>query len=421
MGFTSVVQAVEGVWCPRVCGRSGCRLELAVRGREGCGDDAKPCRDSDIEVVLGARFERWWESRGLAEAEVAVGAGLPMMVAMQRRISIGGLAKALQECGRELREFTPAALSRDVRSAHALLNELGDPELLSDEAYRLELARAIPPRVRIIVDQIYDPTRRRVAEAALALHPDYYGTLVGERKKTLVSEEGISADVFRDRRRDALWDIAVKLAQAFPAGWPQRPVVCIAGNYEGTQWDAACRALGSGLAELDVDVTSGYARAGLQVSIAMAKRLEERGIQLGTGQIIQFARHVYQRDHPEGLVGHLHVYGETQRAKRLQMLPGSDVVVLIAGGPGTAEEARLAQSLRIPVIPLTFTGGTARRHGEAMRAAGRPLVLGGHPVDPMLVAQLGQGHGGAGVQAALALIRQVIFASAVDRYRMPGA
>jgi hypothetical protein len=341
-----------------------------------------------------------------------------MMECVQKTVSVARVYAALESCGRSLREFTPIALSRDEYAAHALLNELGDAERLSDEGYRLELIGDVVSAVTLIVDRIQDDTCRRVGEAALPVRPEFYGKRVGERLKVLV-KEGISEDVYKDRRPRVLHDIAVALAREFQGRSRSLPLVCIAGDYDDPALDAGAVALGKGLAEPGIRLVSGYARAGQQVGLAMANALEEGGMVVDADRITQYARTVKDRLHPKGLIGRLIAYGETQEHKRHRMIRDCHVVLLFAGGDGTAQEARIAESYRIPVIPLGFTGGMARRYWQDMLASADPIILGGHPVDPVLYAQLGHGHRDVAVQAALALIRQVITASPVDSCEVP--
>jgi len=341
-----------------------------------------------------------------------------MMVAMQTKVSVARLTKALRLCGRDLREFTPVALSRDSLAALALLNELGDPARLSDERYRLELAGDVATVVRLIIDRIKDDTCRRVGEAALAVHPDFYGMGVGERMLVLRGE-GISEDVFKDRRLDVLPDVAVSVIRAFPGGVRRRLVVGICGDYDEPALDGSAEVFGRGLAERGVGVVSGYARAGLQVSLAMVNALEERGIVVDDERVIQYARETKDRLHPKGLVGRLIAYGQTQEQKRHRMLSACDVVVLFAGGDGTAAEARIAASYRIPVIPLGFTGGTAQQYWESELASAAPIMLGGYEVDRVLYTQLGHGHRDVAIHAGLALITQLMTASPVDSCDLP--
>src|ERR1700722_2974543 len=118
---------------------------------------------------------------------------------MTQKGMVEQLAAVLQDCGTDLRGFTPTALSRDALAAHQLLNLMGDPEMLSDEGYRMQLAADLPAVARLIVDRISSRRLRLSTDAALALHPRFHGMLVHERKTELLHMDSrITPDVFRE-------------------------------------------------------------------------------------------------------------------------------------------------------------------------------------------------------------------------------
>lgn len=335
------------------------------------------------------------------------------MAPMETSVSVGHVYDALNDFARSIREFTPTALLRNEAKSRAVLQVLGDTAQLADEGYRFQLAEDLVAAERLIVAAIFDPIRRRVGEAVLPSKPDFYGRPVGERVAVL-SAEHITVDMYKDRRSGVLLDIAVGLAREFRGGSRRLPLLGIAGSYNDERLDVPARAFGEGLAEMRLRVASGYARPGQLIGGAMAEALSRKGMVIGSDRVVQYARTAKRRWHPEGMPGSLIVYGATQEEKRHEMLRDCTALVLFAGRAGTAREARIAESYRIPVIPLPFGGGAGLRYWEKGRAAVKTMMLGGHPVDPVLYAQLGHHHRDVAVQAALALVRQAITAVPVD-------
>lgn len=330
---------------------------------------------------------------------------------MEISVSVERLRPALQTYGSKVREFTPVPLSRNREVALAVLRELGDAAQLSDGSYRLQLSEDVVARAILIVEAIQDQTDRRVVEASLPTRPEFFNKTVIQRK-AMLEKEGISADVFRTRRSRVLPDVAVALAREFRGRSSSVPLLGIAGDYDNPELDAAADAFGMGLAELRIGLVSGYAAAGQRISRAMADALSDKGV-VDSDRITQYARIVKGRSQPSG-PGQLIMYGKTQEEKRHRMLRDCKVVVLFGGGAGTTDEARIAERYRIPVIPMGFSGGAALRYWQDTRSAAESVILGGHPVDPVLYEQLGHVHHHAAVRAALALVRQAITAQPVD-------
>ncbi|MGW0252107.1 hypothetical protein ACWDYH_36325 [Nocardia goodfellowii] len=321
---------------------------------------------------------------------------------MTTTVSVEGLYAALAKYGTLVGEFTPSKLARTEGAALALLRELGDETRLDDERYRLQLVDDVVRTTLLIVSRMPDPTVRRVIEAALALRQEFFGKPVGKR---IASLDGISEDVYKDRRRQGLHSVAFALAKQFHGRAIGFARVCIAGSYGDRGLDAFAEEFGARLAEFErpIVAVSGYAAPGRRISEAMVAALVDKGVAVDSRRVVEYAREVKDRVSLQG-PGSLIRHGKTQEPKRYAMLQGCVAVVLFAGSHGTAEEARMAENLHIPVIPLPWTGGTARQYWLDRLATMESI--GGR--QGFLYKQLGDSDRSIAMQAALDLLERAI-------------
>lgn len=323
---------------------------------------------------------------------------------MTRSYPRSQLHEALEQYGRRARRLSESRmLSVDV-----VLCQLGDDTRLSDPRYREQLARRVVTVLRSLITAIADPVDRRIAEAVLAATPEFHDKTV-EQRRAFVREHdlGFTDEQFKTRRARVIGDLAAELAEAF-CTQPATQRIFIGGNYTDPIWDRDAAELGVALAELPVAIVSGSALPGRRIAYAMADALAARGIYAPT-RVMLFAQanadKPTQADRP---IGTLTYFGINAMEKRREMLRISRLAILFGGARGTAEEAELADMHGIPVVPLAFTGGTARQYWFAHRAETDAIMLGGKPADARAYAMLNHEVHSLALQAAVQLVRQAL-------------
>ncbi|MGW6700010.1 hypothetical protein [Nocardia sp. NPDC055049] len=325
---------------------------------------------------------------------------------MKSSASVDLLCEALGKYGTVVREFTSLTLSQDMRPSRAVLEQLGTESALADGDYRVCLAEDVVRTTRLVVAAIPDRTERRVAEAVLALSTEFHGKSVG-RRKDILATEGISEDIYKDRRPRVLHRVGCALAQQFRDRSAGLTSLCVAGNYRDPALDVEADLFGRGLAELPIRMVSGHTVAGQRIARAMVAALEDKGVIIDADRVTEYAREVKHRWTPPG-AGRLIKVGRTQEQKRHQMLRNCDAVALFGGGAGTAKEAKIAEDYGIAVIPLPWTGGTAHEYFQAILPRAGSIILGRYPVDPMVYESLGDPDLDLARRAGFALIQQAL-------------
>jgi hypothetical protein len=288
-----------------------------------------------------------------------------------------------------------------------VLLRLGDGVQLSDIGYREQLARQVVSTLRSLIEGIHDPTDRRIAEAVLASKPEFYEKTVDQRRAYVREHDlGFTDDQFKTRRARVINDLAADLAEAFEDQPPSAQRIFVGGNCRDPVWDRDATELGVALADLPVTVVTGSARPGRLIAYALADALVTKGKYLPS-RVMLFAhanpKRPTQADRP---LGTLTYFGATAHEKRCEMLRISNLAIMFGGGQGTKEEAELAESRGIPVIPLAFTGGAARQYWLSHRDSVNTMCLGGRQVDVQLYEALDHGVHSLALQAAMRLIRQ---------------
>lgn len=94
---------------------------------------------------------------------------------------------------------------------------------------------------------------------------------------------------------------------------------------------------------------------------------------------------------------------------RRQAIDVARAVVVAGGGDRTLIEARLAEGLGVPVIPLASTAGAARDIWTTLRPRVSDLTMGGAPVDETRFVALADLDGRRHIPAAIHLIRQAMY------------
>jgi hypothetical protein len=138
----------------------------------------------------------------------------------------------------------------------------------------------------------------------------------------------------------------------------RRPRVAVFGGGGPLTFEGLCYALGERLTAHGWHVGIGYADSIGPAIIAGYRRREHSALTLYTTSpqsrsADPAATKVFR----------------SQQAMRRAMVAGADCCIVIAGSRNTLEECELAMSAGLPVLALTFTGGTARQVTEPTRRA----------------------------------------------------
>jgi hypothetical protein len=236
--------------------------------------------------------------------------------------------------------------------------------------YREHLAAWVVTQLRSLIAEIDDRVNRRIAQAVLASEPEFHGKNVTERLTHVRDHDrGFSDDQFKTRRRRVLSGLAIALDIAYRR--KETPHIFIAGNYIDPSWSTVTAQLGRALARLPVSLLVMASRPALETGYAMAGMLRATNTYTAE-RLTVFRRTGSRRPAPiHQFLGNLTHLDATLSQARQQILHSAQLAILFGGGTGTAEEARMADEAGVPVVPLAFTGGTARQYWLAGRATNR--------------------------------------------------
>jgi hypothetical protein len=173
-----------------------------------------------------------------------------------------------------------------------------------------------------------------------------------------LSVRGPLADVLRIPHEDvaALFvETPTKQLNTQMASAPSTDVVPTPGplpvNDERELQVAIC---GSRHADCDVGAVDETIRALARLAVARRYHINHGPVGVGI-EVVTYIADYYR---PPGIRAATGVFG------RINIVNGMDYVIVAGGGTGTQDELDLAHSLRIPILSIPVTGGTARRFHE---------------------------------------------------------
>lgn len=111
---------------------------------------------------------------------------------------------------------------------------------------------------------------------------------------------------------------------------------------------------GSRRADCDIEAVDETVRALARLAVARRYRINHGPVGVGIEVVTYIADHY----RPPGFRAATGVFG------RINIVNGMNYVIVAGGGTGTQDELDLAHSLRIPILSIPATGGTARRFHE---------------------------------------------------------
>ncbi len=204
---------------------------------------------------------------------------------------------------------------------------------------------------------------------------------------------------------DSYQDLVPLLSRLVRRTRPSR--LFISGS--GEQGKPVGEALGRRLAPLPLQVVSLAGDTGMAVSYSLGRALRAAD-RYDPERVLLLFR---QKDEPPpeltertGTV----IYSERPAEDlRRWAIDSCRAMVIIGGASTTASEARIAEALEVPIIPIGTAGGTGHEIWRRMSADLAAREMGGGPVNPDDFAQLNSDEPEIAVSAAERLITQAMF------------
>ncbi|MCX4095433.1 hypothetical protein [Nocardia sp. alder85J] len=304
------------------------------------------------------------------------------------------LHRALERYGRTERRLAFDTMASD--GAYVLDALTGGRELTPEE--RSRLAKWVVAQLQRQIAGFSYRADRRMAEVVLAYGDDFEGQSIKLRLKHIRDDDRplFTDEQFKKHRARVLRRLAEGLQAAYRDA--RSPRVFVGGSYDDPAWDTVADGMGRALAEQPVQLLAAMSDPGIRICYG----LEEARSATGTYQLPRtrlFGRADSSRGTGAGTrLGAIEYLGGTRDSVREYLLAQSNLVLLFGGGPGTAAEARYAEQHGIPVVPLGFTDGTARRYWESHH----------DDADPETYARLGGPNPRTAIDAAVRMISQLV-------------
>lgn len=188
----------------------------------------------------------------------------------------------------------------------------------------------------------------------------------------------------------------------------RRPKVFVSGS--GTRSDFAnhCERMAANLeAEPTWEIASLGGPAGWLISKQLAALLAARGSYNASHIELYFRSRNSPPPPMDARVGTA-IYTDLERdALAPSVLEQCRSMLVLGGGPRTAEEIEWAKARGIGVVPLASSGGTAQAYFESVRHS--PPGLGASAVDPGRWEKLNDPNPGVACSAAMDLLRQAMY------------